>query len=221
MESIVGPSADRGYHSTPEGTPQPQGVPVATPSAPTISEMLKDAYHLLRMRAVVVNVTRQQPEDPRRDNRAKPLEPTIIGYRFRVPPGGMITQTTSDVAAACADLSDRMRAATQASHTHIVNRMKTLIAQDSLSMQAIKDLSELQTQQEGVAAIARFVPGGSGNKQIRSEAAGLEITFTDKTQIYDLLDAYNGVIEAIIDTAMADIQIRLTAAILRVGCPTP
>lgn len=207
MDSIVGPSEERGYYSTSEGTPHPVDVPGAQPQVPTITSMLKDAYHLQRMLAVIVSVVRDQ---------------VTVGYRFKVPPGGLMPPPDGMSAdGACVGMSKQMRAALHSAHTRVINRMKKLVGQETLTSQAIRDLSELQTQQEGIDAVTRFVPGGSGNKLIRSEAAGIEIHFTDKVQVSDLLEAYNGAIEPLVTTALAAIQVQLTAAILRAERPAP
>lgn len=192
--------------------------------------MLKDAYHLRRMLAVVVPVTRDVPEDPFSKtfvpNSTKRMrgegERVTVGYRFKVAPGGsLIAPEGTEPSAWAATLTEQMRAATRAPHTRIINRMKTLVGQENLSAQAIKELSDLQTQQESVAAIAVFVYTGMTHRYIRAEAAGIDILFTDKTQAYDLLAAYNDVIEPYMQAALHQIQVQLTAAILRAERPAP
>lgn len=192
--------------------------------------MLKDAYHLRRMLAVVVPVTRDVPEDPfsntYRPNSTKRMrgegERVTVGYRFKVAPGGsLIAPDNMEPADMAAKLTEQMRAATHDSHTRIIARMKTLVAQANLSAQAVKELSDLQTQQESVAAIAVFVYTGMTHRYIRSEAAGVDILFTDKMQAHDLLTVYNDVIEPYMQAALHQIQVQLTAAILRAERPAP
>lgn len=192
-------------------------------ATPTLHELLKEARYLNRMVAMVYEVTRPGPADP--SGRQQPGPPVVIGYRFKLPPGGAIKAKDGGKAGdgLCEELTRKVRTATYASHQYIINRMKVLVGQKSLTPQIIKDLGELSEQAHGIESLSIFTayPGGMFAIPAAGTDKGLEITFTAKREAADLQASFNGALAPYISDAMNDLQKQMTVLILRAEQPAP
>lgn len=229
MESIVGPGNGRGTYGQQEDLPPPtlsyiaeERRSVTAPPQPTLHDLLKEARYLERMVARVYDVTRPGSPDP--SGRQPPGPPVVIGYRFKLPPGGAIKPKDGEATDRLREeLTKKVRTATYASHQWIVNRMKVLVGQRSLTPQIVRDLGELHDQAEGIELLSTLTAYPGGRFVIPAAAAdkGLEITFTEKHQATDLLTSFNGALAPYITAAMDDLKQQMTVLILRAERPAP